>query len=387
VRRAPGALRGLCVGLLLAALPSCSGSTADQPPAAPVKNAPAVSVTVGTVVRKEAPVQLSAIGNVQAYSTVAVRALVEGTLTEVHFKEGQPVKKGDLLFTIDPRPFEVKLRQAEATLARDKAQAELARQQATRYEGLAAQEFVSREQADQTRAGADAAEATLLADQAVVEDARLQLEYCSIRSPIDGVAGALLVHAGNVVKANDPDHPLVVIQQITPVYVAFSIPGSQLPEVKRSMARGPVKVASAAPASQESDSTAAEGTLTFVDNAVDLTTGTIQLKAVFPNADRALWPGQFVNVALTLSTQPDAILVPTQAVQTGQAGSYVFVVGADETVESRPVVVGRTVGHETVIERGVAPGERVVTDGQLRLATGVKVEIKTAAAPAGGPGP
>jgi membrane fusion protein, multidrug efflux system len=381
---------GLACAALLALVSACSETSSGQSSAAGGKKAPAVSVTVATAVRKAAPVQLSAIGNVQAFSTVTVRALVEGTLTEVHFAEGQHVKKGDLLFTIDPRPFEVRLKQAEAALARDKAQAELARQQARRYEGLAAKDYVSQEQADQTRAAADAAEATLLADQASVENAKLQLDYCSIRSPIDGVAGALLVHAGNVVKANDPDHPLVVIQQVSPVYAAFSVPASQLTDIKRSMARGPVKVAAALSDSGDQGgrgnrgSVPAAGTLTFVDNAVDLTTGTIQLKAVFPNGNKTLWPGQFVNVVLTLSTQPDAILVPTQAVQTGQDGSYLFVVKADETVESRPVVVGRTVDSETVIERGVSPGERVVTDGQLRLATGVKVDIKTAA-PAAAP--
>jgi multidrug efflux system membrane fusion protein len=392
------------IALLLLILPSCSGTSSGQSAAKEAKKGAAVSVTVGTAVRQSAPVQLSVIGNVQAYSTVTVRALVEGTLTEVHFAEGQHVRKGDLLFTIDPRPFEVLLKQAEAALARDKAQAELAGQEATRYEGLAAKNYVSREQADQTRAAADAAEATLLADQAGVENARLQLDYCSIRSPIDGVAGALLVHAGNVVKANDPDHPLVVIQQVSPVYVAFSVPASQLPEVKRSMARGPVNVSAAVSDSgdyenvggniggndgnrreadgKDRDPAPAAGTLTFIDNAVDLTTGTIQLKAVFPNGNKALWPGQFVNVVLTLSTQPDAILVPTQAVQTGQEGSYLFVVGTDGTVESRPVVVGRTVQHETVIERGVSPGERVVTDGQLRLAPGVKVDVKETGAAA-----
>ena len=393
IGRVPTAL-----ALLLLILPSCSGTSSGKSAAKEAKKGAAVSVTIGTAVRRATPVQLSAIGNVQAYSTVTVRALVEGTLTKVHFAEGQHVRKGDLLFTIDPRPFEVRLKQAEAVLARDKAQAELARQEAARYEGLAAKNYVSREQADQTRAAADTAEATLLADQAVVENARLQLDYCSIRSPIDGVAGALLVHAGNVVKANDPDHPLVVIQQVSPVYVAFSVPSSQLPEVKRSMGRGTVKVSAAVSVSGVDGNSGgsdgnrgdgdgndrapapAAGTLTFVDNAVDPTTGTIQLKALFPNNNKALWPGQFVNVVLTLSIQPDAILVPTQAVQTGQEGPYLFVVGADGTVEARPVVVGRTVHSETVIEQGVSPGERVVTDGQLRLATGVKVDVKATGA-------
>jgi multidrug efflux system membrane fusion protein len=366
---------GLMCAALLALCASCSSTSSGQPDGKSAKAGPAVAVTVAEAVRKVVPVQLSAIGNVQAYSTVVVRALVEGTLTDVHFTEGQHVNKGDLLFTIDPRPFEVQLKQAEATLARDTAQAELARQEATRYEGLAAKEYVSREQADQMRTAADAAEATLKADQASVEHARLQLDYCSIRSPIDGVAGALLVHAGNVVKANDPDHPLVVIQQVTPIYVAFSVPAQHLPDVKRYMAKGPLKV-TAVPS--ENGPTSASGRLTFIDNAVDLTTGTIQLKALFPNANKTLWPGQFVNVVLTLSTQPDAVVVPTQAVQTGQGGSFLFVVRPDQTVESRPVVTSRTVDHETVIERGVAPGERVVTDGQLRLATGVKIDIKSA---------
>jgi multidrug efflux system membrane fusion protein len=375
----PAGFCGLACAALLTLVSACSGTSSGHSAAKEAQKEAAVSVTVGTAVRKATPMQLSAIGNVQAFSTVTVRALVEGTLTEVHFAEGQHVRKGDLLFTIDPRPFEVQLKEAEAALARDKARAELARQQARRYEGLAAKEYVSREQADQTQAAADAAEAELQADQAAVENARLQLDYCSIHSPIDGVAGALLVHAGNVVKANDPDHPLVVLQQVSPVYVAFSVPASQLPEVQRSMARGPVKAA-AVPSDDAFAPPA--GTLTFVDNAVDQATGTIQLKALFPNKDKALWPGQFVNIVLTLSTQPDAILVPAQAVQTGQEGSYLFVVGADQTVKSRPVVIGRTVGNETVIEKGVSPGERVVTDGQLRLATGVKVEVKSAASDA-----
>ena len=380
--RAPG-LIGLTGAALLALLTSCSGASSGQPDPNSVKTAPAVPVTVGSAVRKAVPVQLSAIGNVQAFSTVTVKALVEGTLTEVHFTEGQHVKQGDLLFTIDPRPFVVKLKQAEATLARDKAQAVLARQEADRYDGLAAKDYVSREQADQMRATAAAAEATLLVDQASVEDARLQLEYCSIRSPIDGVAGALLVYAGNLVKANDPDHPLVVIQQVSPIYVTFSVPATQLPDVKRYMAKGPLKV-TATPS--DDGATPVNGTLTFLDNTVDLATGTIQLKAVFKNENKALWPGQFVTVALTLTTRPDAVVVPSSAVQTGQNGLYLFVVKPDQTVESRPVVAGSTVNHERVIEQGVQPGEQVVTDGQSRLVAGVKVQIKSESAPPGAGG-
>ncbi len=373
------AMAGLSVLSLLLILSSCSGTSSGQSSAG--KKPPAVPVTVGTAVRKAVPVQLSAIGNVQAFSTVTVKALVEGTLTEVHFTEGQHVNKGDRLFTIDPRPFDVQLKQAEATLARDTAQAELAKQQASRYEGLAAKEYVSREQADQMRAAADAAAATLQVDQAGVDNARLQLDYCSIRSPIDGVAGALLVHAGNLVKANDPDHPLVVIQQVSPIYVAFSVPASQLPDVKRYMAGGVLK---ATATSSEHDPAPAAGTLTFVDNTVDLTTGMIQLKALFPNRNKALWPGQFVTVMLTLTTRPDAVVVPTSAVQTGQHGSYIFVVKPDLSTESRPVVVGATLNGEQIVERGIEPGEQVVTDGQSRLVPGATVEIKTGPAAGGG---
>jgi len=367
---------GLLLPLLIALL-SCTGASSG-PPAGPAgKDAkpagPGVPVTVAPVVRKEVPVQLSAIGNVQAYSTVTVKALVEGTLTEVHFKEGQHVKKGDPLFTIDPRPFEVKLKQAQATFIKDKTQAELARREAIRYEELAGKEFVSREQAEQMRAAADAAEATLLVDQASVEDARLQLEYCSIRSPIDGVAGALLVYAGNLVKANDPDHPLVVIQQVSPIFVAFSVPAQQLPDVKRYMAKGPLKV-TAAPSTPGAPSVA--GTLSFLDNTVDLSTGMIQLKAVFQNERMTLWPGQFVTVTLTLTTRPDTVVVPLTAVQTGQRGLYLFVVKPDQTVESRSVTAGATLGGERIIEQGVQPGEQVVTDGQSRLVPGVKVQVK-----------
>jgi len=367
---------------VLVLLSACSGESAGQSPKKDTKGAPAVPVLASAVVQKPMPVELPAIGNVQAYSTVVVKSLVEGTLTQAYFKEGQEVKKGDLLFTIDFRPFEVQLKQAEANLARDRAQSENARQEANRYQDLLQKEYVSQEQYEQLRATAAAYEGTLLADQAAIDQARLQLDYCSIRSPIDGVAGTLLVYPGNLVKVNDPDHPLLTINQIQPIYVAFSVPEKNLSEIRKYHALGPLTVDATIP---HSPTPPVRGRLTFLDNTVNNTTGTIQLKALFPNETKTLWPGQFVNVVLTLTTQPDAIVVPSQAVQTGQQGSYVFVVKPDRTVESRPVVVARVVSGETVIDRGLASGEQVVTDGQLRLAPGSKVEIKTAAPAAAGP--
>jgi multidrug efflux system membrane fusion protein len=366
---------------VLAFSSSCSGDSAGQSPKKDAKGVPAVPVLVSPVIQKPMAVELRAIGNVQAYSTVVVKSLVEGTLTQAYFKEGQEVKKGDLLFTIDPRPFEVQLKQAEANLARDRAQAENARQEADRYQDLLKKEYVSQEQYEQIRATAAAYEGTLLADQAAIEQAKLQLDYCSIRSPIDGVAGTLLVYPGNLVKVNDPDHPLVTINQIRPIYVAFSVPEKDLSEIRKYRALRPLTVDATIP---HSPTPPARGLLTFVDNTVNNTTGTIQLKALFPNDVKTLWPGQFVNAVLTLTTQPDAIVVPTQAVQSGQQGSYVFVVKSDQTVESRPVVVAREVSGETVIDAGLASGEQVVTDGQLRLAPGAKVEIKTATPTAAG---
>jgi membrane fusion protein, multidrug efflux system len=362
---------------VLAILSACSGNTSGEGPKGNAKGVPAVPVLVGTVVQKPMSVELQAIGNVQAYSTVVVKAQIEGTLTRVSFKEGQEVREGDLLFTIDSRPFEVELKRAEADLARDKAQAGNAREQVRRYEQLLQKEFVSQEQVDQLRATAGAFEGTLLADEAAVEKARLELEYCSIRSPIDGVAGSLRVQPGNLIKANDADHPLLVINQIHPIYTAFSVPERSLSEIQRQRAGGPLSVEAIVP---HGNGPAARGKLTFVDNAVNNATGTIQLKALFPNKDGGLWPGQFVKVVLTLSRQPDAIVVPSQALQTGQDGPYVFVVKPDRTVESRPVVVDRQLERETVIGSGLVVGEQVVTDGQLRLTPGATVEVKSSIA-------
>jgi multidrug efflux system membrane fusion protein len=300
---------------------------------------------------------------------------------------------------IDTRPFEADLKQAEANLTRDVAQAQqaeanLARDrvqannaavEARRREGLFQRGLISQEEYDQARANTKAlqeavradqaavesAQAAIHADQAAVESAKIQLAYCSIRSPIDGRTGSLMVHRGSIVKANDVT--LVVINQLTPIYVGFPVPEQALPEVRRYMAAGTLPVKAIIPDETQPPE---QGVLTFVDNAVDPTTGTIRLKGTFRNNDRRLWPGQFVNVVLTLTTQPNAIVVPSQAVQAGQEGQYVFVVKPDLTAQFRPVVVARTVDGETLIEQGLTPGESVVTDGQVRLTQGVKVEVK-----------
>jgi multidrug efflux system membrane fusion protein len=333
---------------------------------------------VDTAVQKTVPVQLRAIGNVEAYSTVTVKSKVGGELVRVHFTEGQDVKKGSLLFTIDPRPYEAALKQAEANLERDVAQAKHAREDARRYESLIQKGVVPQQQYDKFSTDADALEATVLADRAAVDNAKIQLGYCTIYSPIDGRTGSLIVKQGNIIKAEDIN--LVVINQIVPIDVVFSVPEQFLSEIKKYMALGKLQVEALIPVDQNRPE---RGVITFIDNAVDTNTGTIRLKGTFANTDRRLWPGQFVNVTLTLTTQPNAILIPSQAVQAGQEGQYVFVIKPDFTAEQRPVVTGRTLNNKTVVEKGVQAGERVVTDGQLQLVPGTKVEVKTRPA---GPG-
>jgi len=332
----------------------------------------AVPVLVATAAQKTMPLQIRAVGNVEAYSTVAVKSQVTGVLTQAHFKEGQNVKKGQLLFTIDPRPFEATLKQAEANLARDTAQLQNSREQARRYAELVKKQYVSQEQYDQIRANADAAEAVVQADQAAVENAKVQLSYCYIFSPIDGQVGSLLVNEGNLVRVNDGT-PLVVINQITPINVTFSVPEQNLADIRRHMATGSLKVAAQF---QADEGRPEQGNLAFVDNAVDRTTGTIKLKAEFKNGERRLWPGQFINVALTLSTQLDAVVVPSEAVQVGQEGQHVFVVKPDNSVEVRPVVVARTNEGEAVIAKGLQAGEQIVREGQFLLGPGSRIEVK-----------
>lgn len=363
----------LCLFLTLTFLPACSKKTSMSSEKKGSGTVTGMPVNVSTVVEKVVPVQLSAIGNVQAYSTVTVRAQVGGELNRVHFNEGQDVKQGDPLFTIDPRPFKSELKRAEANLKKDAIQAENTRKDTKRYADLIKEGLITQQQYDQIRANAEVLEAAVRADQAAVENARLLLAYSDIRSPINGRTGNLMVHAGNLVKANDTS-PLVTINQISPIYVAFSVPQQNLPEIKKYMAAGKLKVEAIIP---NSDGPPSQGILSFIDNTVDPATGTILLKAIFPNKDKTLWPGQFANVVLTLTLQSNAIVVPSQAVQSGQQGQYLFIVKPDLTVESRPVVVGREVDQEAIIEKGVQPGEKVVTDGQIRLSPGAKVQIKS----------
>ncbi len=340
-----------------------------------------VPVTAATVAEKSIPLTTKAIGNVEAYATVAIRALVSGELVKIHFKQGQEVQKGDLLFTIDPRPLLAALAQAEGTLEKDRSQLANSRALAARWKKLFEEGIASKEDYDLNRTNAETQAGLMRADEAAVENARVQLSYATIRSPINGMTGNLLVYEGNLVKANDTT-PLVTITQATPIYVTFAVPEGELGKVNSARAAGSVRVEAALP-SDEAHPVA--GVLSFVDNAVDATTGTIRLKATFDNPERRLWPGQFVKVTLTTGVDANALVVPTQAVQTGQDGPYVYVVKGDLTVEPRPVKPGPTAEGVVVIAKGLAAGERVVTDGQLRLFPGAKVELKAGSPGAGAP--
>lgn len=345
---------------------ACSG--AKQKP--PEEKVP---VSVATAVQKDVPVEIRVIGNVIPVSTVQVRALVGGQLDRVWFKEGDEVKSGQRLFTIDPRPYEAALAQAKANLARDEANLKNAEAEQTRYADLVKKDYVTHEDFDRINAAAESARAVAAADRAAVQNADLELSYCDIRSPINGRTGQLVVHQGNLVKANDTT-PLVVINQVEPVNVQFAIPERQLADLR---ARGFENVpVSATP--QGAGAHSENGKLAFVDNTVDATTGTINLKASFPNTDRALWPGQYVNVAVVLSTLSGATVIPAQAVQNGQRGQYVYVVKSDKSVDMRAVSVGQQMDQSVVVNKGVEPGESVVTDGQLRLTPKSHVEIKGA---------
>jgi multidrug efflux system membrane fusion protein len=381
----------LFTGLFL--LSSCSGEKKERPVVA-------LPVEVAPVVQKTVPVQLRIIGNVQAYSTVTLKSRVPGQIMRVYFTEGQDVTKGELLFVIDPRPFEAALKQAEANLerdlahvkqaesnlVRDMAQEKNAKADADRYKMLFEKGVVARQQYDKFRTDWEAlvatveadraakanAEATVLADRAALENAKLQLSYCSIHSPLEGRTGSLIVQEGNIIKENDAN--LVVINQINPICVSFSVPEQYLGDMKKYMRAGTLKVEAIVP---NNEGAPHQGFISFVDNAVDTGTGTIKLKGTFTNKDRRLWPGQFVNVVLTLTQVPNATVVPFQAIQTGQQGQYVFVVKTDHTVETRSIVSGFTLDNETVVQKGLQPGEIVVTDGQLRLYPGAKVENNT----------
>ncbi|MDQ3828262.1 MAG: efflux RND transporter periplasmic adaptor subunit [Candidatus Tectomicrobia bacterium] len=321
------------------------------------------------------PLRLKAIGNVEAYTTVAVKARVDGQIVSVSFKEGEQVVRGQVLFQVDPRPFEAQLKQAEATLKRDLTQVENARAQAQRNQELFKKHFISKDAYAQFKTNVDVFTATVDVDRAAVEAARLRLEYTTIRAPITGRAGRIMIQQGNLVKANDIN-PFVIINQLDPIYVSFSVPEQYRPEIQEWMAKGPLRVV-AAPSDSKHPSTA--GQLSFVDNTVDPSTGTLKLKATFQNPNQALWPGQFVTTILILREQPDAIVAPSQAIQTGPNGQYVFAVTPGGTAELRDIVVDRTEGPETVVAKGLAAGEQVVTDGHVRLLPGSKVAIKPSA--------
>lgn len=331
---------------------------------------PPAPVIVASAVAKTVPVQINAIGNVEPYQTISVKAQITGQITKINFREGQDVRKGALLFELDCRPYVEALNQAEANLARDTAQAKNAESDLQRYTALLEDQFVTRQQYDQVRTNWVALEATLKADKAVVENSRVQIQYCSIYSPIDGRTGSLKVNQGNILKANDVE--VVVVNQIEPIYVTFAIPENDLPALKKYQAQGKLPVE----ALINGDARPETGVLTFIDNAVNKMTGTITLKGTFTNREKRLWPGQFVSTVLTLTTIPDAIVVPSRSIDTGQSGQYVFVVTPDLTVEIRPVTIGSSIGGETVILKGIQVGERIVTDGQLRLIPGAKVLIK-----------
>jgi multidrug efflux system membrane fusion protein len=363
---------GLSIPILLAAAAlaaGCSKEAAQAQAARPGDDA--VVVTVAPVVQKPMPLEIRVIGTAEAESTVAVHAQITGGITSVNFTEGDDVAEGQVLFTLDRRPLEATLRQIEANLARDLAQAEDARTQAGRYQTLAGRGLVSGQELQAKSTAAAALDATVQADRAAVENAKVQLEYATVKAPISGRTGALIVHTGNLVRANDAT-PLVVINRIAPINVSFGIPESQLPDFKRYLSERTLRVEANAPA----EPLPSMGHITFIDNAVDPTTGTIKIKGSFPNADRRLWPGQFVNVVVTLTTDPAAIVVPTAAIQAGQQGDFAFVVKDDQTVDLRQVTVARTSGAESVVKNGLKPGETVITDGQLRLVAGSHVKVK-----------
>jgi len=355
--------------LLTAVVIGCSG----KQPVEAARQQQAAPVTVATVVAKDVPLQLQAIGNVESLSTVTIKAQISGLLVGVHFKDGDSVKKGQLLFTIDKTPFLADLRHWESTLAKDEAQAENARVDAERMNGLVSAGVISRQQYDATLANANALKATVAADKADVETSKINLQYTTIYSPITGRTGAVAVKPGNLVKANDVPI-LVTINQIEPIYVTFGIPEQQLTDLKK-YSSAKTLVVQAAP---QGSAQRFEGKLSFIDNTVDLTTGTIKLKATFANQQHALWPGQFVDVNLTLATQSNAIVIPSSALMTGQSGTFVYVVDQDLTVKPQPVKVAHSVGDESVIASGLQAGQRVVIDGQLQVIPGGKVSIKNA---------
>jgi membrane fusion protein, multidrug efflux system len=362
--------------LALTAVLLLSGCTNNQGQvAASSGGRPPAPVVVARVEQRDIPVQIQAIGNVEAYQTVQIRSQVNGQIQKIFFKEGEDVRQGQPLFELDKRPFQADLEKAIGQMKHDQAQAENSRIQAERHSGLEKQGIVSHEQAEQLRAQAQADASAVEADKAAVDAARVQLQYTDIVAPISARAGALMINLGNLVKANDTPY-LVQLNQVTPIYVAFSVPEANLDRVRHRFSSGQLKVL-AYPKGQSDHP--AEGRLTFIDNGVDTTTGMFKLKGTYQNKDRRLWPGEFVDVALELSTQKNALVVPTKAIQTGQQGEYVYVVRTDSTAESRPVKTAGAYQNLTLISDGLKTGEQVIVNGQLRVAPNAKVVIQGAA--------
>ena len=338
--------------------------------------APAQLVVADVAAQSPAPILVNAIGTVQSIATVMIKARMDGEIAEVHFEEGQEVNEGDVLFTLDDQGVRAQLQQAEANLERDRAQLERNKLEVTRQTELAHRGVASAQKLEDTTTSVAVTEATVRASEASVENARVNLAYTTIRAPITGRTGSISLKRGNVVKAMDTAPnvvPLVTITQLRPIYVSLTVPERYLPDLRAAMAAGPVPVAATARGQAGAPAT---GTLTFIDNQVDVTTGTIALKARFANDDERLWPGQFVNVTLTLGNQENAIVVPSVAIQIGPNGPYVFVIRPDSTVELRLVKPDRMVGDKTVVAQGIAAGERVVVDGQLRLGNGTRVTVQ-----------
>ncbi|MHB1399279.1 MAG: efflux RND transporter periplasmic adaptor subunit [Trichloromonadaceae bacterium] len=364
----------LLLGLSLL-LGACSGDEEAKGKPAPAGKPP-VPVSVAVATEKAVPVELRAVGEVEAKARVTVRSQVAGVIAQVHFREGQEVKAGELLFSIDPRPLQSALARAEAELERNRVEAVTARREAARFTDLLTSGFVSRDEAEAAQGRADSLQAALAASRASVEQARIALGYSAIRAPQAGRTGALLVHPGTVVRANDgPD--LVSIQALAPIDVGFSIPERQLAALRRHLAAGPMELQALIAGEEQ---TPERGDISFLDNAVDPGTGTIRLKGTFANAEGRLWPGQFVELRIVLETLPAAVTVPTAALQIGQQGDYLYVIGEDDSVTARPVSVGIASGDDTVIAAGLQAGETVVTEGQQRLFPGARVQVQSGAA-------
>ena len=358
-------------GAAALALTACRGGQGSESARANQGPVP-VPVVAGPVVRKTVPLTLRAIGRVEPISTVAVRARVAGELTRAWFTEGESVRKGQTLFTIDPRPYQAVMAEAEARLARNEALLKKAEADASRYAGLVQQDYVTKEQYDQVVTNVAALKAQITADEATIETARLNLSFCTISAPVAGRTGTLLIKAGNLIRPND-ERTLVTINQTSPIYVTFTLPAQYLAQVQGRTRNG-LEVTAFAPERPDDRHT---GTLTFIDNAVDVATNTIQLRGTFGNQDEALWPGQFVSVVLNLGNEPDRVVAPAAAVQTSQQGQYVFVIAADGTTTQQLVTVERQDDTDAVIASGLTGGETVVVEGHLRVVPGGRVRVTT----------